>query len=112
MGTVAGTAVLMALLAPVVHELGHFLAALAFGKILKFRRRGFRFIWDMPEGLKPWQEKTVAGAGFAAEIIPALPLLCLLGFPYGVAYTAAASAHLLLYPKYAERGYSDFDWFF
>ena len=93
------------LLAPVMHELGHFLAALAFGHVLRFRfglARGIvpRLVWDMPE-MEARKQRLVAAAGFGLEfaMIPA----------FGLPYAAFAACHLAAYKFYAGED-SDFKW--
>jgi hypothetical protein len=97
---------LLILLAPVMHELGHFLAALATGHRLKFRfglAKGIvpRLVWDMPD-MEAWKQKLVAAAGFGLEfaMIPA----------FGKYYAVFAACHLIAYKFYAGEA-SDFKWF-
>ena len=96
--------ILSIVLAGLIHELGHYLAALTFGHHLVFRRQGFRFIWDMPEDT-PKHQRLIALSGFGVEILFS-PLLYLAGlwlYPWVVA------VHLAAYPFYA-GDYNDFGW--
>jgi len=88
------------LLIPLIHELGHWLAARLFGSRLSFRfewgRLGKipipRWVWYWPDVPK-WQLKIICLSGFGLELalIPLMPL------PYQV----AAIAHFIAYPFYA-----------
>jgi hypothetical protein len=94
---------LTALLAPFVHELGHLLAALAFGHRLRFRfewKAVPRLVWDMPE-MERWKQVIVAAAGFGLELA-AIPA-------FGGWYAAFTVCHLLAYGFYAGES-SDFRW--
>lgn len=96
-------AYLLILLAPVLHEAGHFLAALAFGHRIRFRFEWKivpRFVWDMPD-MEAWKQKVVAVAGFGLE----LAMMPLFGWPYA----AFAVVHLFSYNLYAGES-SDFRW--
>ena len=103
-------------LAGVIHELGHYWAALWFGHKLSFRfawgRFGVpRFIWDMPyffmnEG---WKVKVIAAAGFGTELLAAVVLLAVWR-EFGLWYAGVAVAHLAAYRWYAGEN-SDFKWF-
>ena len=91
-------------IAGLIHELGHYLAALYYGHNLVFRRQGFRLIWDMPEDT-PQHQRLIALSGFGTEIL-FTPLLYLAGlwlYPWVVA------VHLMAYPFYA-GDYNDFGW--
>ena len=93
------------ILAPLIHELGHYLTAMYLGHTLEFRRQGFRLIWDMPNDT-PQHQRLIALSGYGAEILAA-PLLYFAGlwlYPWVVA------VHLMAYPFYAGE-YSDFRWF-
>ena len=91
---------LWALAPPIVHELGHYVAALAFGSRLHFEfswgKLGPvkipRWTWKWPD-VTPLQLKVICLAGFGLElgISPFMPL------PYQV----AAVIHFLAYPFYA-----------
>ena len=73
-------------IAGLIHELGHYLAALYYGHNLVFRRQGIRFIWDMPNDT-PQHQRLIALSGFGAEILTA-PLLYFAGlwlYPWVVA---------------------------
>ena len=88
------------LLIPIVHELGHYVAALAFGSRLHFEfswgKLGPvkipRWTWAWPD-VTPLQLKVICLAGFGMEfaLIPMMPL------PYQV----AAILHFIAYPFYA-----------
>lgn len=97
----------------IIHEGGHYLAALCFGERLKFRfewGRLFgvvpvpRWVWFMPD-MTRWKEKVVAAAGFGVEFIAAGSAAAL-GWMW---LLLAASLHLLAYPLYAGES-SDFKW--
>ena len=92
------------ILAPLIHEMGHYLAALTFGHHLVFRRQGFRFIWDMPNDT-PKHQRLIALSGFGTEILFA-PLLYLAGLTL---YPWVVVVHLMAYPFYA-GDYNDFGW--
>lgn len=95
---------LSVVLAPLIHEMGHYLVALTFGHHLVFRRQGFRFIWDMPNDTEAHQ-RLIALSGFGAEML-FCPLLYFAGLSL---FPIVVSAHLLAYPFYA-GGSSDFKW--
>ena len=95
---------LSVVLAGLIHELGHYLAALTFGHHLVFRRQGFRFIWDMPNDT-PQHQRLIALSGFGTEIL-FVPLLYLAGLTL---YPWVVAAHLCAYPFYA-GDYNDFGW--
>jgi len=49
--------ILSVVLAGLIHEMGHYTAALIFGYRLSFKRHGVRFVWDMPQEAdlgQPW----------------------------------------------------------
>ena len=100
---------LAVLIACVIHEGGHYLAARFFGKRLKFRFEWGRFcvprfVWDMPHFFQceMWKAKVIAAAGFGAELFAAVALLAAWrGF--GVWYAGVAVAHLAAYWWYADR---------
>lgn len=90
-------AFLTVLLIPLVHELGHWLAARLFGASLRFRFEWGkyhvpRWTWKWPD-VTPLQLKVICLAGFGMElgIAPFMPL------PYQV----AAVIHFIAYPFYA-----------
>lgn len=96
-----------------IHEGGHYLAALAFGKKLKFRfelGRLFgvvpvpRWVWDMPY-MAEWKQRIVAVAGFGAEFLCA-GVAVALGWLW---LLLVASVHVIVYPFYAGNS-SDFKW--
>jgi len=95
----------MMVLAPLIHEAGHFLFALLFGQRLQFRLSGLRIVWDMP-GLREWQKHLVAKAGFGLELAAGAALAW--RFP-GLAwpFVLAVAVEWWLYPK---SEYSDFKW--
>ena len=85
------------LLIPLVHELGHWLAARLFGSRLSFRFEWGRFYvprwtWRWPDVTKS-QLRIICLAGFGLEfaILPFMP------WPYQV----AAIIHFVAYPFYA-----------
>ena len=90
-------AFLTVLLIPIVHELGHWLAARLFGSRLRFTFEWGkyyvpRWTWRWPD-VTPLQLKVICLAGFGVELalIPLMPL------PYQV----AAILHFWAYPFYA-----------
>jgi hypothetical protein len=100
--------ILIVILCGLTHEFGHWAVAKWFGQNLKFRREGWRFLWDMPEDLTPEQKQAVGIAGFATELISVLPALILCPF-YGIVYQIAVDIHFIAYQFYA-NGNSDFQW--
>ena len=96
----------------VVHEGGHFLAALCFGRRLKFelvwgRFRVPRGVWYMPD-VEAWKQKTIAVWGFGAELLGAL--LCCLFLPvFAWRVVGVVFIHFVAYPFYAGE-VSDFKW--
>lgn len=84
--------ILWALAPPIVHELGHYVAALLMGSPIRFYRLGWRFLWHWPDVS---HEKLViinqAGFGLELLLVPFLPL------QYGI----VAVLHFLAYPHYA-----------
>ena len=103
-------------LAGVIHELGHYWAALWFGHKLSFRFAWGRFgvprlVWRMPHfyQCEMWKAKVIAAAGFGAELFTAVVLLAAWrGF--GRWYAGVAVVHLVAYRWYAGTA-SDFRWF-
>lgn len=97
-----------------IHEGGHYLAALYFGKKLKFRFMWGRFyvpryVWTMP-WMDYWKQRIVALAGFGMEFAFAALLLLIQQLrPFGACYTLVALLHLVAYPWYAGDT-SDFKW--
>lgn len=98
----------------IVHEGGHYLAALAFGKHIKFRFEwGWLFgvipiprgVWTMPY-MASWKQRIVALAGFGTELACAGAAMAFLRWPY---LLLVASIHLIAYPFYAGEA-SDFKW--
>ena len=83
---------------PIVHEFGHWVAALLLGSPIRFYRSGWRFLWDWPDVSR---EKLIiinqAGFGLELLLVPFLPL------QYGI----VAILHFLAYPHYAGT-HSDF----
>ena len=108
--------ILATLIACVIHEGGHYLAARLFGKRLRFRFAWGRFgvphfVWDMPHFFQYecWKAKVIAAAGFGAELLAAVVFLAAWrGF--GLCYAGVAMAHLAAYRWYAGED-SDFRWF-
>ena len=94
----------------VIHEGGHYLAALFFGRKIRFRFAWGkyyvpRYIWDMPQ-MERSKQRVVAAAGFTAEAIVA-GILAALGWPW---MGGAFIAHFVAYPVYSGEA-SDFKWF-
>lgn len=95
------------------HEGGHYLAALCFGRRLRFRfawGRFYvpRFVWDMPH-MERWKQQVVAAAGFGMEFVVAM---CLALSPAGFwLMYLCVWVHLCAYPFYAGTA-SDLRWFF
>jgi hypothetical protein len=83
---------------PIVHELGHYVAALLCGSRISFYRQGWRLLWRWPK-VDPRKLRAICQAGFAVE----LALVPLLPCPYAI----VALAHFALYPWYA-GDHSDF----
>jgi len=85
------------LLIPLIHELGHWLAARLFGASLRFRFEWGkyyvpRWTWRWPDVTKS-QLRIICLAGFGMEfaILPFMPR----------AYQVAAVIHFIAYPFYA-----------
>lgn len=107
--------------AGVIHEGGHYLAALFLtGKKLRFRFSvGWlcygklpvpRFIWTMPWTPDVWRRRVIALSGFGLELLVSVVLMAVdPGSTFSRAYTLAALAHLALYKFYAGEA-SDFKW--
>lgn len=97
-----------------MHEAGHFLGALYFGYVLKFKFTWGalfkiwvpRLIWTMPAALTDCQKRLVALAGFGFEIIT-IPIFYILVdlrlYPFVVLL------HLIVYQFYAGTD-NDFKW--
>ena len=120
-------------LAGLIHEGGHYLAALLLtGKKLHFKfrlgwlRLGWlrlgrlglgrvkipipRFTWSMPWTPDRWRRVTIALAGFGLELLVAVVLMAIAPrWTFSVAYTLASFIHLSLYRFYAGEA-SDFLW--
>lgn len=115
-------------LAGLIHEGGHYLAALLLtGKKLHFKfRPGWlrlgrlglgrvkipipRFIWGMPWSPDRWRRVTIALAGFGLELLVAVVLMAIAPrWPFSIAYTMVSFIHLSLYRFYAGEA-SDFLW--
>jgi hypothetical protein len=88
-----------------IHEGGHFLAARAFGRRLKFSFKWAwlwkipipRFTWTMPIffATENWKRKTVALAGFGAEFF-AVPIFYVLTRDFIGYYWCVALCHFIL----------------
>ena len=85
------------ILIPLVHELGHWLAARLFGASLRFRFEWGkyhvpRWTWKWPD-VDRWQLRIICLAGFVLEfaLIPFMPWQ----------YQVAAIIHFIAYPFYA-----------
>jgi hypothetical protein len=109
----AAQLILCAIAAMIIHEGGHYAAALRFGRRLKFTFTWGRlwkipvprYVWDMPE-MERMQQVHVALAGFVTEFASVLP--CIMLFPeIWPWYLGAVLAHFALYPLYAGE---DNDW--
>ena len=105
--------ILAILLALLVHEGGHCMAARLFGKRLKFRfawGRFYvpRFVWTMPY-LPKGKQRIIALAGFVAEFLVAGVLLVAWPHGFGRWVAGVALAHLVSYRFYAGQE-SDFKW--
>lgn len=93
-----------------IHEGGHYAAALSFGRRIRFRFAWGKFcvpryIWDMP--VLDWRkQRIIAAAGFGAEAVAA-GILAALGWPW---MGGVFVAHFVAYPFYAGDA-SDFKWF-
>ena len=105
--------VLAGILACIIHEGGHYLAALCFGEKLKFRFEWGRLfgvvpvprgVWTMPY-MEPWKQRIVAIAGFGTEFAGA-GIAVALGWLW---LLLVASCHIVAYPAYAGES-SDFKW--
>ena len=71
-------------LAPVVHEVGHCLAALAVGKPLRWMWRFPRLLWEMPPGTSHSKAAFIALAGFGAQWFAAVLLAAMFPLCEGV----------------------------
>ncbi|GHV45305.1 hypothetical protein FACS1894204_04080 [Synergistales bacterium] len=100
----------------VIHESGHYLAAFAFGRRLEFRfALGWiggkipipRYVWYMPD-VEAWKQKTIAIAGFGAEMLAAL-LFWIVGGAFWRYYAVVTLLHFIAYPYYAGEE-NDFKW--
>lgn len=101
--------ILSLLLCFFVHEGGHYLAALYFGKRLKFRFAWGkyyvpRYIWNMP-AMEYWKQQIVAAAGFVTEGLAAVILTAFGHWPILVCF----AVHFLAYPVYCGNA-NDFKW--
>ena len=83
---------------PLVHELGHYVAALLVGSRISFCRDGWRLLWRWPD-VDPWKLRIICQSGFLVELglIPFAP------WPYAI----VALAHFAAYPWYSGES-SDF----
>lgn len=93
-----------------IHEGGHYLAALCFGKSIKFRFAWGRFyvpryIWNMPV-MEYRKQRIVAAAGFGTEALVSA-ILAAFGWPW---MAVCFAVHFVAYPFYAGEA-SDFKWF-
>jgi len=98
-----------------MHEAGHFLAALGFGYVLQFKFawgtlfnkiRVPRLIWTMPAGLTDRQKRLVALAGVGFEIITIPIFYILIDLRL---YPFVVLLHLITYKFYAGAD-NDFKW--
>lgn len=108
---------LAVLAAILIHEGGHYLAALWFGHRLRYRLdwgvfqklkiKIPRYTWDMPLGLSKWQEKVVSVAGFGLEFLAAIAFVRF--YPgFGLVYLSVAVGHFIAYPFYRTDMQNDF----
>jgi len=111
-----GVLILSGIAAMAIHEGGHFVVALLFGRWLKFTfSLGWidgilpvpRFVWQMPE-MTPEKQELVALAGFAAEFAAAIAMFFVVPNEYRWC-PGVVVAHFALYPLYAGET-SDFKW--
>ena len=98
------------LIAFLTHEGGHFLAALYFGHVLRFRFSWGRvcvprYVWEMPATTRR-KQRIIALAGFGLEIVVAAALSLIFWTPV---FASVSMLHLLLYRFYAGEC-SDFNW--
>ena len=96
------------LLIPLVHELGHYLAALAFGSRLRFRFEWGR-LGPIPVPRWTWQWPDLVSSDWMSGRTK-LKIICLAGFGLEFAilpfmpwqYQVAAVIHFIAYPFYAK----------
>ena len=97
----------------IIHEGGHYVAALFFGERLKIRFEWGklfgvvpvpRWTWTMPY-MEAWKQRIVAVAGFGTEFLCA-GICGALGWLW---LLLVASVHIIAYPFYAGES-SDFKW--
>ena len=114
--------ILAPIAACIIHEGGHYLAALFLtGKKLHFRFSvGWirdkipipRFTWGMPWTPDRWRRVTIALSGFGLELLVAAILMAIAPrWPFSIAYTMVSFIHLSLYRFYAGEA-SDFLWLY
>jgi len=96
--------ILSVAIAGLIHELGHYLAALYYGHNLVFRRQGIRWIWDMPNDTTQHQ-RLIALSGFGLEVL-FIPILFFAGLTL---YPYVVILHLIAYSFYAGEA-NDFKW--
>ncbi len=97
---------LLLLLIPVVHELGHQVMAWLLGVKISWKFKGWRLVWDYKFMYPVWRISLTKVAGFGFEFAYAIllaykfhmllvPIVCLL--------------HFFLYPFYAKGIHADFE---
>ena len=102
-------------MAMVLHEGGHYLAALFFGHKINFRFAwGFlwkipipRGVWTMPQ-IERQKQRIIALAGFGMEFA-FIPIFYLFVPEFGAWYAVVAVIHAVMYRFYADEA-SDFNW--
>ena len=102
------------------HMAGHFIAALACGKILRFHcvrelsildiTIKFPFVYyDMPQGLTAEQKYLISRAGFLCEFLSVVATLLIIPVPtsaghwFSIVYLLCFVIHGLIYFKFAEN---------
>ena len=112
--------ILAPIAACIIHEGGHYLAALFLtGKKLHFTfSLGWiankipvpRFTWNMPWTPDRWRRKVIALSGFGLELLTAgILMLAAPAWPFSIVYTGASLLHFFSYRFYAGEA-SDFKW--
>lgn len=108
-----------------VHYCGHFVVALAFGHLLRFKWSKIKITkkfclpclsWNMPEELDLEQRAILGIAGFGAEFASVIVVVVItpwqgaLGHLSSCLYFVCAFQHLILYLKFTEPAESDFQY--
>ena len=100
-----------------IHELGHYLMALACRLparfVLNTKPIGFGVTWGAPKDgtdLGDWEERHIAVAGFGLEMLAAL-LLHLWRFDYAIMGQVFVLCHYVFYPfRMMDSDYNDFQY--